>query len=250
MNKKRININGINIDILNYSQLSEDIKDAIVRGSQKTIAYSNANSINLSYTKHPPDKFKSLKDSLNRFDINHPDGIGIYIASKILFGKSGLNERFTGSDLYPLLVNDAIKNKWKVFFFGHDDETLIKINSNLPGLAIAGIQNGFEYDDKELITKINTANTDILIIGLGTPRQEYWVSKYKNKLNCKVILCVGDGIKVFAGNKKRAPEFMRKTGLEWLARFAQNPLKYFKRYFLGNPLFLYRIIRIKMSKLA
>ncbi len=250
MNKQRININGINIDIINYSGLLNIIRDSIDRGSQKAIAYVNANSINLSYSKDPSGKFKDLKNSLNGFDIIHPDGIGIYIASKILFGRSGLNERFTGSDLYPLLVNDAIKNKWKVFFLGHDDETLSKINSNLPGLTIAGIQNGYEYDDQELIVKINTAKADILVVGLGTPKQEYWVSKHKNELNSKIILCVGDGIRVFAGNKKRGPEFMRKTGMEWLARFAQNPLKYFKRYILGNPIFLYRIIRVKMRKLA
>jgi N-acetylglucosaminyldiphosphoundecaprenol N-acetyl-beta-D-mannosaminyltransferase len=88
-----------------------------------------------------------------------------------------------------------------------------------------------------------------LIIGLGQPLQEKWINDNHAQLNASVLIAVGDGIKVFAGEKRRGPLFMRKLGLEWLIRLFFNPFKYFNRYMVGIPVFLYRIIRAKLSKL-
>jgi N-acetylglucosaminyldiphosphoundecaprenol N-acetyl-beta-D-mannosaminyltransferase len=242
--KERININGINIHKIDYDKLISVIRKAIELNTRTTIAYANANTINLSYRN------KQLVEILNSFDMIHPDGIGVYFASRYLYKDSGLKQRFTGSDLYPILAEQAIKNNWSRFFFGHDNDTLSKIKNNLPKLRVSGYHNGYSFNDIEVIGQINSSNCDILIIGLGTPDQENWVFKNKEKLHSKVILCVGEGIKVFAGSKIRGPGFLRKSGLEWLVRLAFNPVKYFDRYVIGNPLFLYRIIRIKMRKLA
>lgn len=244
LNKNKIIINKVIIDNIDYSGLSAKIYLAIDTSKQISIAYANANTINLTY------KDKKLIDTLNSFDIIHPDGIGVYFASRYLYGRNIIPDRITGSDLYLVLALNAEKNKWKIFFFGHDEDTLSKISNYIPGLIVSGTHNGFVYDDLEIINQINSSQSDILIVGLGTPIQENWVNKYKTKLNSKVILCVGEGIKVFAGEKRRGPVFLRKFGLEWLTRFIANPIKYFKRYIIGNPLFLYRIFIIKMRKLA
>lgn len=241
--EKNIIINKVKIDNIGYTGLTALIHQAIDTKKQISIAYANANTINLTY------KDKKLIDTLNSFDIIHPDGSGVYFASRYLYKDSGLQQKFTGSDLYPILAEYAINNNWKIFFFGHDDDTLSRISQNIPGLIITGMHNGYVYNDLEIINQINSSQSDILIVGLGTPLQENWVNKFKDKLNCKVIICVGDGIKVFAGNKKRGPTLLRKFGLEWLARYSTNPIKYFKRYIIGNPLFLYRIIILKMRKL-
>lgn len=237
-------INDVKIENIDYSGLISKIRSAIEQNKQCTIAYANANTINLTY------KDNKLSKVLRSFDIIHPDGIGIYFASRYLFRKNSLTGRFNGSDLYPVLAEYAIRNKWKVFFFGHDDDTLSKIVNHYPGLNISGLQIGYNFNDSAVITKINSAESDILVIGLGTPKQETWVTTFKEKLNCKVIICVGDGINVFAGSKIRGPKFIRKLGLEWLVRLTLNPVKYFSRYVIGNPLFLYRIIVLKMRKLA
>jgi len=104
------------------------------------------------------------------------------------------------------------------------------------------LQEGYSFSDEKVIDKINTSGSDILIIGLSCPVQEKWMHKNKDKVNCKVILAVGDGIKVFSGDKIRGPAFMRKFGFEWLVRMFTEPGKNFRRYLLGIPVFIRRVI--------
>lgn len=237
-------INGIYINNTGYAGLIEKISGSIANGPQLAIGYANANSINLSY------KYPELVKSLANFDLIHPDGTGIRIAASMLNRPLKNAGKFTGSDFYPLLIEKAIKNNFSMYFFGHDDITLGKISVRYPDLNIAGTHEGYKYNDSEVTASINKYPADILVIGLGTPKQELWTALNRDKLNCRVIICVGDGIKVFAGTKKRGPAFLRSIRLEWVWRFLGNPAKYFGRYFIGNPLFLYRIISIKMRKLA
>ena len=237
-----IEIAGININILNYDTLNSIIEKSVINDNQTLITYANANSINCVYSDG------NTKQLLSSFDVIHPDGIGIFFASRFLYGSKGFTERFTGSDFYPIFISKAIKCKWKVFFFGHDTQTLNKIYECCHDLNISGTNPGYNYTDNDVIEKINSANPDVLIIGLSFPIQEEWILRNKKKIHSKAVLCVGDGIKVFAGTKNRGPQFLRYFGLEWLIRFFTNPLRYFKRYIIGNPLFLYRIILLKIRK--
>lgn len=244
MQSNSLNINGIIITDTGFSDLLSAIDINIKNNKQTAIAYANSNSINLSF------RYPELVKSLKKFDVIHPDGTGIRLAARMLNTPFGSDQRFTGSDFYPLLINNSIKNKYSYYFLGHDNETLSRISANHPDLIISGFHNGYNFSDDEVIDDINSHSADILIIGLGTPLQENWTAKYRGNLNSKVIICVGEGIKVFAGNKKRGPVFLRALGFEWLWRFFTNPFKFFGRYIIGNPLFLYRIISIKMRKLA
>ncbi|MCI0450330.1 MAG: WecB/TagA/CpsF family glycosyltransferase [Chlorobi bacterium] len=231
---------GVKFNNITYNELSDAICASIEGNSKILITYANAHTLNKSYAN------KTLINTVNSFDIVHPDGIGIYLASKILYKKNCLNKRFTGSDFYPIFAEEAIKNKWKVFFFGHDNETLNKIKLNYPDLIISGLKEGYQFNDNEVINSVNSSETDVLIIGFGFPKQEQWIYENKDRLKCKVILAVGEGIKVFAGTKIRGPGFIRALGLEWLVRFFANPIKFFSRYITGNPIFLCRIIILKM----
>lgn len=239
---KKIQICGLEIDNFTYEDLLTVIRSKINSNDKTLISYANANTINLTYNN------KALRKLLNEFSYIHPDGAGIYFASKFLYGNAGLNERITGSDFYPMLAENAISNNWRIFFFGHDNETLDKTRKTYPGLNICGKHNGYNYNNSEVISEINSAKPDILIIGLSFPVQEKWITEHKEKLNFKVCLCVGDGIKVFAGSKLRGPKIIQKVGLEWVIRLLRNPFRYFKRYVIGNPLFLYRIILLKIRK--
>lgn len=239
MNDK-IKIAGLYIDKAGYSELSDRVERAVSDNSKLLITYANAHTINSIYNND------ELKDKLNSFEIIHPDGIGIYIASGILYGSNGLQKRISGSDFYPYLAELCIKNSYPVFFFGHDEKTLDLIKKNYPQLSIAGLQNGYDFDDQDVLKMINSAAPKILVAGLGFPKQEEWVLKFKDKLNCNICITVGEGIKVFAGTKIRGPKFMRTIGLEWFIRFLLHPVKYFNRYIIGNPLFLLRIMLIKI----
>jgi|SRR4030095_3283238 len=238
----KIDIYGLKIDNISYVDLENIITDAFLQNKKLLITYANANTINSIY------KNKRLKDKLNSFDAIHPDGVGIYVASKFLFGSKGIREIMNGSDFYPILTELAIKNRCKIFFFGHTNAILNLIKSNHPELNISGTQNGYDFKNTDVITLINYSCPDIIIIGLSFPKQEEWVLNNIDNLNCKICICVGDGIKVFSGTKFRGPRILRTLGFEWFFRFLNNPLKYFSRYLIGNPLFLYRIIRLKFRK--
>jgi len=242
LNKKvSIELLGIKFSNVSYKEILDAIQFAIQTKKQLTICYANANSINLSF------KEIIIRRLLSEFDIVHPDGFGVYLASKLLYGSNGFSLKQSGSDFYKFLIELSIKKKLSLFLFGDMDKTLYKIKLNYPELLIVGLQNGFNFNNKNLLIEINKTNPDILIVGTGTPLQENWIVENKNLINTKIIIAVGDGIKIFAGTKKRGPKFIQKIGLEWFVRFLYEPKRLWKRYFIGIPLFIFRIIKFKFT---
>lgn len=236
---KHYNLFGIKIHNSTYEQILGAIASAISSGNQLTICYANANTLNLC-TDRP-----ELADNIAVFDLIHPDGIGINMALRFLFKSETDFQRINGSDLYSELIIRAIKYQWRIFIFGDSNATLDKIVSVCPALNLTGSQNGYDYQEDRLIKKINSCNVDILLVGLGTPKQEEWIAENKSKIISKVIIAVGDGIKVFAGTKKRGPRFLQKIGFEWFVRFIYDPKRLWKRYFFGIPLFIFKVVKLK-----
>jgi N-acetylglucosaminyldiphosphoundecaprenol N-acetyl-beta-D-mannosaminyltransferase len=239
--KKTNSIKLLNVEIskISYHELLEYIDKIIEANQKKVISYAAFHIVNIA------KRSNSLADKINSFDVVHGDGIGVYLASKFLYGIEGLNKKITGSDFYPLLIDLSVKRGWKFFFFGDKVETLKKIQLNNPGLQVLGFKSGFGFDDRDVIHEINSTQSDILVIGLGCPLQETWVFKNKELINANVILIVGDGIKVFAGTKKRGNKLVQKIGIEWFSRLLFDPIRMWKRYLVGIPLFLFRIIKFK-----
>ena len=241
---QKIEILGVNVTNCDYSDLISIINSSIARNEKLMISYANTNSLNIAYSN------KTFRNILNSEFTVHPDGAGIFFSSGLINKEKKLKSRFTGSDFYPILADYSIDHKWKIFFFGHKEHILNRIKLQYNRLNICGYAEGYNYNPAELIELINSKNPDILIVGLGQPLQEEFLVKYKVKLHCKVMIAVGDGIKVFAGEKIRGPEILQKAGLEWVVRLFLNPFKYWKRYIIGNHLFLYRIIRSKFTKFS
>lgn len=243
-NPKLIHIWNLKINLLNYSEILNEIISSVKNKKKLSITYANSNTLNKVY------KDISTAEKINSFDIIHPDGVGVYFSTRFLFKENIDFKRITGSDLYLLLVNECTRHNFKVFFFGHRLKTLNKIHSHIPDLNICGIQEGYDFDNSSLLKSIQSAHPDVLIVGLGQFKQEEWILSNKDKIDVPVILAVGDGIKVFAGTKIRGPVFARKMGLEWSFRLLRNPFKYWFRYTIGNSLFLMRIIKSKMTKFS
>ena len=231
----------IEINNISYHELLDSINSSINTNEKNLMTYANAHTINCSLAD------EHLLNSLKEFDIIHPDGLGIYLASKFLYGVNGFKKKITGSDFYIKLIQEGIKNSWSFYFFGDSDETLIRISKVNPDLVVKGFCNGYNFINESILKNINQDSPDILIVGLGTPKQEEWIAKNKPHLLVNVIIAVGDGIKVFAGNKKRGPQLIQKIGLEWFIRFLYEPKRLWKRYFLGIPLFIFRVIKFKFS---
>lgn len=203
------------------------------------VTYVNAHCSNVA--QNDPEYVSSLR----KFDIIHPDGIGVWFALHLFYGWTMNFPRMTGSDLYETMINYSKRFNWKIYFFGDTEETLSRISLHNPDLVIAGYSSGYNFSTKAVIESIRDANPDILLVGLGVPGQEKWVADNFEKLPEIPVFCIGDGIKVFSGTKRRGPLFFRMIGLEWVSRLLAEPVRLFRRYIFGIPFFIYRILKAK-----
>ena len=170
------------------------------------------------------------------------DGAPVVLASKLL-GKP-LPERVAGSDLVPALFDRASGENTspplRVFLLGAGpgvaERAAEKIHARWKNVEVVGTYCpplGFEKDflqNRHIMEAVAEARADVLLIGLGAPKQELWVRQHAHHLQVPVALCVGATIDFLAGEKSRSPRWMREAGLEWLHRLASEPRRLLKRY--------------------
>jgi N-acetylglucosaminyldiphosphoundecaprenol N-acetyl-beta-D-mannosaminyltransferase len=168
-----------------------------------------------------------------------PDGMPVILASRLL-GR-GLPQRVTGADLVlELFASAPAKRGLRVFLLGAGpgvaQRAAERITARWPAVDVAGTYSppfGFEHDPVEnaaILEQVASNRPDVLVVGLGAPKQELWVHAHRDKLDAAVALCVGATIDFLAGNKRRAPRWMRQSGLEWLHRAATEPRRLLWRY--------------------
>ncbi len=213
--------------------------DNCVEHPQKTpafFAFVNAHCLNLAYND------QEYKEILSQADAVWPDGIGVKLAGRKL--GFPVPENVNGTDMFPLLAKRAAQSGKTLFLYGARPGVAEKAAENAvadhPGLRIAGTCDGFASDE-EAIQRINAAKPDILLVALGVPKQEKWIAEHRQQLDCKAVIAVGGLLDFISGRIPRAPQWMRKCGLEWLYRLYQEPVGKFRRYVIGNPLFLLRL---------
>ena len=180
---------------------------------------------------------------LRRADVGICDGVGISIASRILNGRS--LARVTGCDLFFRLIALAPQKGWRVFMLGASEESnalaCARLCETHPGLQIVGRHHGFLEDSRPVIDQINASKADLVFVAMGSPAQEYWISRHRHEIGAAFCMGVGGTFDVASGAIKRAPAVFRKTGTEWLYRFATEPRKRFKRQLVYLP-FMLRIL--------
>ncbi len=167
------------------------------------------------------------------------DGMPVILASKIL-GR-GLPQRVAGSDMIPELFASASKyGGMRVYLLGAEPGVALRAAENImtrwPAVKIVGTYSppfGFEKDAAEnqaILQRIATCQPDVVVVGLGAPKQELWVHAHRPELRASVALCAGATIDFLAGHKNRAPRWMQKSGLEWVHRVATEPRRLLGRY--------------------
>jgi N-acetylglucosaminyldiphosphoundecaprenol N-acetyl-beta-D-mannosaminyltransferase len=174
-----------------------------------------------------------------------PDGMPLIWISRFL--KPRLKERITGPDLLFSLCAVSIRDRYTIFLLGAENKVIEKAKnallSKFPGLHIAGIHNGYFNNDKKILEKINELQPDILFIGMGFAKQEKWISKNINQLKVKVAVPIGGVFDVIAGKFRPAPRLMQNYGFEWLWRLIQEPRRLWKRYLIGNTIFIWLVLK-------
>ena len=194
---------------------------------------------------------RRFSDALHSSALNVPDGISVVIASKILGGN--ITKRATGGDLMEALCLEAAKHSLSVFFLGGlpkaAELTALKFQRRHPALSIAGAYCpplGFETDSMEcahIRQLIAEAAPDLLFVAFGAPKQEIWMHENCSTLPIGAAMSVGAAFDTQSGLRKRAPRWTHNLGLEWCYRFAQEPRRLWRRYLIGNPYFLYLVVK-------
>jgi N-acetylglucosaminyldiphosphoundecaprenol N-acetyl-beta-D-mannosaminyltransferase len=240
----KIRYYNIEIDVLNTTETLSRCLGFINSNSNNLIFFINAHCFNIA------QKNSEYKSALNTADLLLNDGIGIKIGAKISGIK--IKENMNGTDLVPKILEFAKDHSKNVYFLGGMEGIASaakqKTEFLFSGISIVKARNGyFDFnDDQEVINDIIKNKTDILIVGMGVPRQELWLTKNKDKLTGVKISIAGGAILDFISEKVvRAPKWMQKTGTEWIFRLIQEPARLFKRYAIGIPLFYYHIMRLK-----
>jgi N-acetylglucosaminyldiphosphoundecaprenol N-acetyl-beta-D-mannosaminyltransferase len=185
-------------------------------------------------------------------DLLLPDGIGIVWAARILFGAK--LERLPGSEFIFDICKLAEKTGCGVFIFGAQEETnkvaVDRLKNQFQDLNVTGRCNGYINDAEmpALIDRINESRSEVLLVGLGSPKQENWFAKYHTELKyVKVCQCIGGTLDTIAGNVKRAPAIWQKCSLEWLYRLIIQPTRIKRQIKL--PLFAIAVLKMKLKLL-
>ncbi|NLL06469.1 MAG: WecB/TagA/CpsF family glycosyltransferase [Clostridiaceae bacterium] len=222
--RRTINVLDIPVDNVTMEEAVESFKVLVSEPKLHTIFTPNA-EIMMAAQRDP-----ELKTILSEADLLLPDGAGVVLGSRIL--GTPLKERVAGFDFSIECFKLSSKMNISYFFFGGKpgiaQEAANKVKIDNPDINIVGIRDGYFSPEEEtdIIETINSSNADVLLVGLGAPKQEKWIYKNKDRLNVKICIGVGGTFDGIAGVAKRAPLFFRKNGLEWLYRLYKEPWRY------------------------
>lgn len=243
----RIDIFGIKMLNTTMIEAIQRLKLSLESRSKSEVFFVNADCLNKVFIDR--DYYGILKDSKTIY----PDGIGINLAGKML--GNPLRENVNGTDMLPYICEMAQDEAYSLYLLGAAEGVAEQMKTRLlgqyPALKICGTRNGFFDWDREadsVIEGINSSKADILLVGFGAPRQEKFIHQYAHKINATVQIGVGGLFDFYSGRIPRAPLWMRQIGMEWVFRLLQEPKRMWKRYILGNPLFLYRVYRWKHNR--
>jgi N-acetylglucosaminyldiphosphoundecaprenol N-acetyl-beta-D-mannosaminyltransferase len=243
----RINLLDVEFYNIGMSDAVRMIQQAIEAKTKKNVFFINADCLNKTITDK--DYLKILQSN----DMIFPDGSGINLGCKII-GKP-LKANVNGTDMFPWLCELARDKGYRVYFLGAKPGIVDKMKplilERFPGLQIAGTRDGYfnkETESGEVVQAINESNADLLFVAFGAPYQEKWISQYAAELNTLVNLGVGGLFDFYSETIPRAPKWMRELGIEWVYRLLQEPQRMWRRYIIGNPLFVYRVYQWKQQK--
>ncbi len=233
---------GVKVDRLSTDQVLDRISEFVASAKPHHVVYVNVDGINRFFSD------KRYCKIVNEADLVYPDGMGVVWASK--FSDKPLSERVNAGDFLPDLCKVCVEKGYKIYLLGSEKGVAEGASDYLQkkhkGLKIVGTGDGFfdDKDEEKIIKEINKLSPDILLVGMGVPRQEKWIKRNMRRLNVPVCWGVGALFDFYSLRIKRAPIIMRKIGLEWLFRLMIEPRRLWRRYIIGNFLFTLRLFTL------
>ena len=233
-----LTILGVRYARLNSSAALAEAERLFAQAAPAWIAIENVHAVNLACS-HADNL-----EAVNRANLVLNDGKGVMLAALIQGSRfpADLNGNFFG----PLLLERAAQRGWRVFLLGAEPgiapRAAQQLMNRYSGLVIAGTHDGYFSDEEKVIEQIRFANTDLLLVGMGMPRQERWLDHNLHKTGARLGVTVGAFLDFQAGKVPRAPAVLNRLGFEWVYRLIREPRRLWRRYLIGNPLFLLRVL--------
>lgn len=233
---------GVPFDALNRKEAKETALRFFKEDKPHTIFTPNPEMVMCA--RRDAELMRILKSA----DMVIPDGIGIVYAARL--NKIKISERVAGYDFVQSLFETMKSTNLTVYFLGGApgvaEKAKLVMEQKYTGLKIIGVSDGYFDAKKEklIVEEIRNLKPDLLLVGLGVPRQEKWIDKHKAQLPCKVLIGVGGSFDGFAGIVPRAPKLFIKLNLEWLYRLFKQPSR-IKRQ-IQIPVFVFTVIKEKI----
>lgn len=237
---EQVTLLGVRFDLLSRTEAHGVLVSSFGRGAAWKVYVVNAHTLNLAW-ENP-----SFRRILNEADLLLNDGSGVGVASRMA-GKP-FPDNLVGTDLAPQICELAVPGGIGVFLLGGmpgvPERAAERLRQMVPGLRICGTRHGYfsESENYGVVEEINRSGAGILLVAFGNPLQETWIHRNAAGLRCDVCIGVGGLFDHLAGRLRRAPLWMRRAGIEWVHILMGQPHKW-RRYLIGNPVFLVRALR-------
>ncbi len=248
--REKIDVLGVGVDPLTVEELHEEISRFVENGEHALVLHANVHGLNLAYRNG------RLRGLFNRAPIVFCDGSGVMLGARILGRR--IPERITYADWTWKLAAFAEERGFSLFFLGARpgvaEKAARRLEYRFPKLRIAGAEHGYfertlgSPENEAIIKKINAARPDVLLVGFGMPVQEFWLAENWEKVDANVALTGGAVFDYVSGELRRGPRFLTDRGLESVARLMVEPRRLWRRYVIGNPLFLLRVLKQRLGR--
>lgn len=238
------NILGIEVAGIGWDEAVAALKTRLAERRFTKVGFLNAHNANIACAD------REFASALDEFLIL-PDGIGVDIASWLLHG-APFPANLNGTDFVPAFLR-SVPQPLTVGLLGasrhNADAAASKLAALAPQHSFAVIHDGYfsPAQEAEIVARIEALRPDVLLVAMGVPRQELWISRNVSERHCTMPIAVGALLDFLSGSVPRAPAWMRRLRLEWLFRLALEPRRLWRRYIFGNPLFLARVLRQKLG---
>ena len=235
---------GIRVMALGWLQAIAEVQRAVNgSGSQRIFNFLNANNANLAM------RDPNYRNSLSKCEVL-PDGFGVDIACRTLHG-TAFPANLNGTDFIPALLVHS-ERPLKIALIGARPDILERAAANFraatPWHEFVAVSDGFfdKTDSSQVLQDLSRINPDITLVGMGSPSQEIWIDTNIRTGHGRVVFGVGALFDFVSGAVPRAPQAVRNLRLEWLWRLFLEPGRLWRRYIVGNPVFLFHVLRYKV----
>jgi N-acetylglucosaminyldiphosphoundecaprenol N-acetyl-beta-D-mannosaminyltransferase len=238
---------GVPVDLLTWTGFDEWLESAVSHRARATVLHANAHGLNLA-SRDP-----ALLEAYRRADLVYCDGAGVMLAARLL--GSRVPQRITGADWLWHLHNVAVEKGWRLFLLGSApgvaERAAAALGEHSGASAVVGVHHGyFDRDgaeDDRVLSRIGACSPDIVLVGFGMPVQELWITSRRSRIDASVVVSQGAALDYVSGELRRGPSWLVDHGFEWLGRLLVEPRRLARRYLVGNPVFLVRVLACRVS---